>query len=147
MAARGFYICRQEEELGVKLATVARNVIYTPTKNAVPGCLEGGGSPVEVVTDTSFMGFPLFARGKVRDIYSVGGNLLIVSTDRISAFDVIMEQGIPGKGAVLNRLAESWFKQTEDIIQNHMITTDVAELPYEFQPFREQLTDRSMLVV
>jgi len=102
---------------------------------------------VEVVTDTSFMGFPLFARGKVRDIYSVGGNLLIVSTDRISAFDVIMEQGIPGKGAVLNRLAESWFKQTEDIIQNHMITTDVAELPSEFQPFREQLADRSMLVI
>ena len=102
---------------------------------------------MEVVTDTSFMGFPLFARGKVRDIYSVGGNLLIVSTDRISAFDVIMEQGIPGKGAVLNRLAESWFKQTEDIIQNHMITTDVAELPSEFQPFREQLADRSMLVV
>ena len=102
---------------------------------------------MEVVTDTSFMGFPLFARGKVRDIYSVGENLLIVSTDRISAFDVIMEQGIPGKGAVLNRLAESWFKQTEDIIQNHMITTDVAELPSEFQPFREQLADRSMLVV
>lgn len=102
---------------------------------------------MEVVTDTSFMGFPLFARGKVRDIYSVGENLLIVSTDRISAFDVIMEQGIPGKGAVLNRLAESWFKQTEDIIQNHMITTDGAELPSEFQPFREQLADRSMLVV
>ena len=102
---------------------------------------------MEVVTDTSFMGFPLFARGKVRDIYSVGENLLIVSTDRISAFDVIMEQGIPGKGAVLNRLAESWFKQTEDIIQNHMITTDVAELPSEFQPFRERLADRSMLVV
>lgn len=102
---------------------------------------------MEVVTDTSFMGFPLFARGKVRDIYSVGENLLIVSTDRISAFDVIMEQGIPGKGAVLNRLAESWFKQTEDIIQNHMITTDVAELPSEFQPFRERLADRSMLAV
>jgi len=102
---------------------------------------------VEAVTDTSFMGFPLFARGKVRDIYSVGENLLIVSTDRISAFDVIMEQGIPGKGAVLNRLAESWFKQTEDIIQNHMITTDVAELPSEFQPFRERLADRSMLAV
>jgi len=102
---------------------------------------------VEVVTDTSFMGFPLFARGKVRDMYAVGGDLLIVSTDRISAFDVIMEQGIPGKGAVLNRLAEFWFKQTEDIIQNHMITTDVSELPVEFQPFREQLADRSMLVV
>jgi phosphoribosylaminoimidazole-succinocarboxamide synthase len=104
-------------------------------------------TPVEVVTDTSFMGFPLFARGKVRDIYTVGGDLLIVSTDRISAFDVIMEQGIPGKGAVLNRLAEFWFKQTEDIIQNHMITTDVSQLPAEFQPFREQLADRSMLVV
>jgi phosphoribosylaminoimidazole-succinocarboxamide synthase len=102
---------------------------------------------MEVITDTSFMGFPLLARGKVRDIYEVGGNLLIVSTDRISAFDVIMEQGIPGKGAVLNRLAEFWFKQTDDIIQNHLITTDVTELPSEFQPFKEQLADRSMLVV
>jgi phosphoribosylaminoimidazole-succinocarboxamide synthase len=102
---------------------------------------------MEVITDTSFMGFPLFARGKVRDIYEVDGNLLIVSTDRISAFDVIMEQGIPGKGAVLNGLAEFWFKQTNDIIRNHMITTDVTELPHEFQPFREQLADRSMLVV
>jgi phosphoribosylaminoimidazole-succinocarboxamide synthase len=102
---------------------------------------------MEVITDTSFIGLPLFARGRVRDMYEVSQNLLIVSTDRISAFDVIMEQGIPGKGAVLNRVAEFWFEKTKDIIQNHMITTDVSELPSEFQPFKEQLADRSMLVV
>ncbi len=102
---------------------------------------------MEVITDTSFLGMPLFRRGKVRDIYEVGDNLLIISTDRISAFDVIMEQGIPGKGAVLNGLAEYWFNQTKDIIQNHMLTTDSGELPTEFKPFREQLEGRSMLVL
>jgi phosphoribosylaminoimidazole-succinocarboxamide synthase len=101
----------------------------------------------DVITDTGFLGLPTFGRGKVRDIYEVGENLLIVSTDRISAFDVIMEQGIPGKGAVLNSLAAYWFEQTKDIIQNHMITTDVGELPAEFKAFREQLEGRSMLVV
>jgi phosphoribosylaminoimidazole-succinocarboxamide synthase len=102
---------------------------------------------MEVITDTGFLGMPLFRRGKVRDIYEVGDNLLIISTDRISAFDVIMEQGIPGKGSVLNGLAEFWFEQTGDIIRNHVLTTDVGELPAEFKPFREQLDGRSMLVV
>jgi phosphoribosylaminoimidazole-succinocarboxamide synthase len=102
---------------------------------------------MEVITDTGFLGMPLFRRGKVRDIYEVGDNLLIISTDRISAFDVIMEQGIPGKGSVLNGLAEYWFEKTGDIIRNHVLTTDVGELPAEFKPFREQLDGRSMLVV
>ena len=98
------------------------------------------------MTDTGFLSIPLFKRGKVRDIYEVGENLLIISTDRISAFDVVMEQGIPGKGVVLNRLAEFWFRQTEDIIENHMLTTDVGELTPELRKFREQLEGRSMLV-
>lgn len=101
---------------------------------------------MEVITNTSFLGMPLFRQGKVRDIYEVGDNLLIISTDRISAFDVIMEQGIPGKGAVLNRVAEFWFGRTTDMIENHLITTDIDELPAEFRKHREQLQDRSMLV-
>ncbi len=101
---------------------------------------------MEVITNTSFLGMPLFRQGKVRDIYEVGDNLLIISTDRISAFDVIMEQGIPGKGAVLNRVAEFWFGKTTDIVDNHLITTDIDELPAEFRKHREQLQDRSMLV-
>lgn len=101
---------------------------------------------MEAITDTSFLPIPVFKRGKVRDIYEVGDDLLIISTDRISAFDVIMEQGIPGKGVVLNGLAEFWFRQTEDIIENHMVTTDASELPPEFREFREQLEGRSMLV-
>jgi phosphoribosylaminoimidazole-succinocarboxamide synthase len=89
---------------------------------------------------------PLWKQGKVRDIYEVGENLLIISTDRISAFDVIMDEGIPEKGLVLNRLAEFWFEKTADIVKNHLITTDIGKLPEEFRKFREQLEGRSMLV-
>jgi len=71
----------------------------------------------------------MFSRGKVRDIYEVDDQLLIISTDRISAFDVIMEEGIPGKGEVLNRLAAYWLDLTKDIVPNHVITTDMNRLP------------------
>jgi len=101
---------------------------------------------MEVITDTSFLPIPLFKRGKVRDIYEVGENLLIISTDRISAFDVIMDQGIPGKGAVLNQLAGFWFEKTEDIIENHVVSTDMGELPPGLQKFTAELEGRSMLV-
>src|SRR5450759_1743105 len=84
---------------------------------------------MEVITDTAFLGLPLFRRGKVRDIYEVGDLLLIISTDRISAFDVIMDEGIPGKGEVLNQLAAFWLDKTRDIIENHLVTTDMGELP------------------
>jgi phosphoribosylaminoimidazole-succinocarboxamide synthase len=84
---------------------------------------------MEVITDTAFLGLPLFRRGKVRDIYEVGDELLIISTDRISAFDVIMNEGIPGKGEVLNRLTAFWLDKTSDIIENHLVTTDMGELP------------------
>ena len=99
-----------------------------------------------MITDTGFLPIPLLKRGKVRDIYEVGEDLLIVSTDRISAFDVIMDQGIPGKGAVLNQLAEFWFKKTEDIIENHLVTTDVGALPPDLRKFSSELEGRSMLV-
>lgn len=101
---------------------------------------------MEVITDTSFLGIPMFNRGKVRDIYEVGELLLIISTDRISAFDVIMDEGIPGKGEVLNRVAGFWFERTSDIVPNHMVTTSMDSLPPELAPFRDKLEGRSMLV-
>lgn len=102
---------------------------------------------MEVITDTSFLGLPLFRRGKVRDIYEVDDFLLIISTDRISAFDVIMAEGIPGKGEVLNQLAAFWFSRTADIIENHVVTTDMGRLPAELLPYKDKLQGRAMLVV
>lgn len=102
---------------------------------------------MDVVTDTGFLGLPLFRRGKVRDIYEVGDLLLVISTDRISAFDVIMEEGVPGKGEVLNRVAAFWLNETSDIIANHLVTTDMDELPASLKPFKSRLQGRSMLVV
>lgn len=100
----------------------------------------------KTVTDTRFLGMPLYRQGKVRDIYEIGENLLVISTDRISAFDVVMGQGIPGKGVILNSLAAFWFARTQDIIDNHLITTDVGELPAEFRKHSALLEGRSMLV-
>jgi len=102
---------------------------------------------MEVITETSFLGLPLFRRGKVRDIYEVDDFLLIISTDRISAFDVIMAEGIPGKGEVLNQLAAFWFSRTADIIENHVVTTDMGRLPAELLPYKDKLQGRAMLVV
>jgi len=101
---------------------------------------------MEVITDTSFLGIPMFSRGKVRDIYEVDDGLLIISTDRISAFDVIMEEGIPGKGEVLNQLAAYWLDLTSDIVPNHVITTDMNRLPGELARFTRRLQGRSVLV-
>ena len=101
---------------------------------------------MEVITDTGFMEIPLYKKGKVRDIYQVGDLLLVISTDRISAFDVIMDEGIPGKGVVLNQLAAFWFEKTADIVGNHVVSTDMSELPSGISKFREQLEGRSMLV-
>ena len=94
-------------------------------------------------------GVDLFKQGKVRDVYVVGNKLLFVATDRISAFDVVMKNGIPGKGRVLNLLSEFWFKFTKDIADNHMITTDIdAMIKQEpaLEPFADKLDKRSMLV-
>ncbi|MHB8894658.1 MAG: phosphoribosylaminoimidazolesuccinocarboxamide synthase [Candidatus Geothermincolia bacterium] len=102
---------------------------------------------MDVITDTDFLGLPLFRRGKVRDIYEVGDLLLIISTDRISAFDVIMNEGIPGKGNVLNELAAFWLGKTGNIIENHLVSTEMGDLPAELLPFRDRLQGRSMLVV
>lgn len=100
----------------------------------------------KVILQTNFPGLKFLKRGKVRDIYEVGEYLLIVSTDRISAFDVIMNQGIPYKGMILTKISEFWFRFVEDIIPNHLITTNVDEFPSECKPYTDELRGRSMLV-
>ena len=100
----------------------------------------------KVILDTNFSNLKIFEKGKVRDIYKVGDNLLLVSTDRISAFDVIMGQGIPNKGMVLTKISEFWFKYTKDVIPNHFITANVDEYPNECKDYVDDLRGRSMLV-
>lgn len=85
-------------------------------------------------------------RGKVRDIYDLGDKLLLIATDRISAFDVVLPDGIPGKGKVLTGISIFWFKQTEDIVGNHLITADVDRFPEKLKKYRKLLEGRSMLV-
>jgi phosphoribosylaminoimidazole-succinocarboxamide synthase len=101
------------------------------------------------VTNTDFPLLVLKHRGKVRDMYEIPGHddkLLMVATDRISAYDVIMDDAIPGKGAVLTELSLFWFELLQDIVENHLITADVAQYPSVCQPYAEQLQGRSMLV-
>jgi len=100
----------------------------------------------EVILKTEFPKLKLYAKGKVRDIYDVGEYLLLVSTDRISAFDVIMNQGIPYKGMVLTKISKFWFNLTKDIIPNHFITSDVDNYPAECKEYSEVLLNRSMLI-
>jgi phosphoribosylaminoimidazole-succinocarboxamide synthase len=98
------------------------------------------------VQKTDFAKLNFVNRGKVRDIYSVKNYLLIVATDRISAFDVIMPNPVPGKGIILTRMSAFWFKQMEDIIGNHLISVNPQEFPEECAPYRDVLEGRSMLV-
>lgn len=99
-----------------------------------------------IVMRTDFEGVKPPSRGKVRDIYDLGDRLLLVASDRISAFDVVLPEGVPGKGRVLNTISEYWFGQTADIVPNHLISTDVDDYPAEFRKYREVLEGRSMLV-
>lgn len=85
-------------------------------------------------------------RGKVRDIYDLGDKLLLIATDRISAFDVVLPDGIPGKGKVLTGISLFWFKQMGGVVKNHVITADVDEFPSELKRYRGLLEGRSMLV-
>jgi phosphoribosylaminoimidazole-succinocarboxamide synthase len=96
--------------------------------------------------ETNFPGLTLASKGKVRDIYSCGDALLIVTTDRISAFDVIMPNPVPGKGEVLTRMSAFWFGKMADIIPNHLLSTDPDTYPAVCAPYREVLRGRSMLV-
>lgn len=100
-----------------------------------------------LLRNTDFIHLPLFAKGKVRDIYEVGGDmLLMITTDRISAFDVVFDDLIPCKGKVLNTISEFWFDFTKNIIGNHIVTTDVSEYPMGLSQFKNELQGRSMLV-
>lgn len=98
------------------------------------------------MNNESIPGLTLFSRGKVRDIYDLGDNLLLVATDRISAFDVILPTLIPDKGKILTQLSEFWFAIIKDIVPNHLITTRVEEFPAACQPHKAELDGRSMLV-
>jgi len=100
----------------------------------------------EVLLNTDLAEIRLLKRGKVRDIYDLGAELLIVATDRISAFDVILPNGIPSKGRVLTGLSEFWFGLTGEIIKNHLITTDINLFPPALRKYRSILEGRSMLV-
>lgn len=100
----------------------------------------------EALLETNIPALKLLARGKVRDIYLVGDDLLLVATDRISAFDHILATGIPGKGKILTQISVFWFKLLADLVPNHLITADVNKYPAILQPYHEQLHLRSMLV-
>lgn len=98
------------------------------------------------ITETNFPDLKLVHRGKVRDLYEVEDKLLMVATDRISAYDVVMGEAIAGKGAVLTKLSLFWFDFLKDIVPNHLISAEVDEYPEVCHQYREQLQGRSMLV-
>ncbi|MBI5374259.1 MAG: phosphoribosylaminoimidazolesuccinocarboxamide synthase [Candidatus Schekmanbacteria bacterium] len=101
----------------------------------------------ETVSKTNFSGLKLVKRGKVRDIYDLGDKLLIVATDRLSAFDVILPNGIPYKGKVLTALSKFWFDKIKDVVPIHVVSFDVKDYPPECAPYKETLRGRSMLVL
>ncbi len=100
----------------------------------------------EVVVKTSLSGLRLLRRGKVRDVYEVGDRLLIVATDRVSAFDVVLPDGIPGKGRALTQISLFWFTQLVDVAPTHLLSASVDEFPPECRPHAQILEGRSMLV-
>jgi phosphoribosylaminoimidazole-succinocarboxamide synthase len=100
----------------------------------------------KVILKTEFPDIPLLNRGKVRDIYELGEVLLLVATDRISAFDVVLPNGIPEKGRVLTQISIYWFEQMKDIIQNHIVATEARDFPEKLNKYADILEGRSMLV-
>ena len=99
-----------------------------------------------VTIETDLKGLKLLGRGKVRDIYDLGEHLLIVATDRISAFDVIMQNGIPDKGKTLTQISKYWFEVMKDIVPNHLVSVNVRDFPQECRKYKDILEGRSMLV-
>ncbi|MGE5837527.1 MAG: phosphoribosylaminoimidazolesuccinocarboxamide synthase [Acidobacteriota bacterium] len=102
--------------------------------------------PSAVILETNLSGIPLARRGKVRDVYDLGEHLLIVATDRISAFDYVLGSGIPDKGRVLTQLSAFWFEHVTDLTPHHLVAIDAADFPAALKPHRELLRGRSMLV-
>jgi phosphoribosylaminoimidazole-succinocarboxamide synthase len=101
---------------------------------------------VTALLTTNLGSTPLLGRGKVRDLYAIDDALLLVATDRISAFDHILATGIPGKGEILTQISLFWFDLLSSIVPNHLITADVREFPATLRPYADQLDGRSMLV-
>lgn len=101
---------------------------------------------MKALLESEYPGLELIARGKVRDIYALGDHLLMVATDRISAFDHVLATGIPGKGKILTQLSLFWFELLADIVPNHVQTANVQDYPDEAWEYRDELKGRSMLV-
>src|ERR1700693_2204846 len=106
----------------------------------------GAAPAMKVIRETNFAGIWPTARGKVRDIYDLGDQLLIVATDRLSAFDVVLPTGIPDKGRVLTQMSIFWFEHLREVTDTHFLSADVDAYPAVLRPFRAQLEGRSMLV-
>ncbi len=104
------------------------------------------GPSVTALLTTDLGATPLLGRGKVRDLYAIDDALLLVASDRISAFDHVLGTGIPGKGKILTQISLFWFEMMSDMVPNHLITADVREFPASLQPYADQLEGRSMLV-
>jgi phosphoribosylaminoimidazole-succinocarboxamide synthase len=98
------------------------------------------------IMQTNLPGVTLHARGKVRDIYDLGEHYLIVATDRLSAFDVVLPTAIPDKGKVLTQMSVFWFDHFKTFVPNHVVSTEIADYPASVRPFRDQIEGRSMLV-
>lgn len=101
---------------------------------------------INTMSTIELKGVPFFRRGKVREVYDLGDNLLIISTDRISCFDVILPTAIPDKGRLLTEISKFWFDYTQDIVANHLVSTDVNVYPKELEKYKTLLSGRSMLV-
>jgi phosphoribosylaminoimidazole-succinocarboxamide synthase len=101
---------------------------------------------MRVVLKTDIKDYPLLARGKVRDVYDLGDKLLIVATDRISAFDFVLPTPIPGKGIILNSMSLFWFSYVSDIIPNHLFLSDINSFPEPLRKYKDDLMGRSMIV-
>ncbi len=101
---------------------------------------------MSAITKIELPNIPKFKSGKVREVYDLGDQYLFIASDRISAFDVVMTEGIPNKGQVLNMISKFWFDRTTDIVKNHMISTDIEDFPTELQGYSDILKGRSMLV-
>ena len=100
----------------------------------------------EVILETNLDEIPLFFKGKVRDVYDLDDKLLIVATDRISAFDVVLPTGIPDKGKILTDLSVFWFRKTSRVMKNHLITSNISQFPKQLLKFKKTLKGRSVLV-
>lgn len=101
---------------------------------------------IPVITEINCPNLKLFKKGKVRSVFEFGDQLLIVASDRVSAFDCILRTGVPGKGSILTELSEFWFNYTKDIVENHCVSTNLNDFPCETKEYESILSGRSMLV-